>query len=106
MRGGGTGTNLAGIVYEPELTLGLPLEVSVGTALNALAHCAEALYVKGRSAEADKFAIAGARTIAATLPEVAANGADLAARAELLHGADDAGHALGLAGLGLGHAMA
>jgi maleylacetate reductase len=106
MRGGGTGPNLAGIVYEPELTLGLPLEVSVGTALNALAHCAEALYVKGRNAEADELAIAGARTIAEALPRVAANGADLDARTELLHGADDAGHALGLAGLGLGHAMA
>jgi maleylacetate reductase len=106
MRGGGTGTNLAGIVYDPELTLGLPLEVSVGTALNALAHCAEALYVKGRSAKADELAIAGARTIAAALPRVAANGSDLEARTELLHGADDAGHALGLAGLGLGHAMA
>jgi maleylacetate reductase len=106
MRGGGSGTNLAGIVYDPELTLRLPLAVSVGTALNALAHCAEALYVKGRNAKADELAIAGARTIAAALPRVAANGGDLDARTELLHGADDAGHALGLAGLGLGHAMA
>src|SRR5207302_2024800 len=39
MRGGGSGAKLAGIVYDPELTLGLPLEESVGTAMNALAHC-------------------------------------------------------------------
>ena len=32
------------VVYDPELTLELPRDVSVGTALNALAHSAEALY--------------------------------------------------------------
>jgi maleylacetate reductase len=106
MQGGGSGANLAGIVYEPELTLDLPLEVSVGTALNALAHCAEALYVEGRNPQADVLAVEGARTINETLPRVAADGHDRQARTKLLAGADVAGHALGLAGLGLGHAMA
>jgi maleylacetate reductase len=49
MRGGGAGANLAAIVYDPVLTLELPLAETVGTALNALAHCAEALYVQGRN---------------------------------------------------------
>jgi maleylacetate reductase len=106
MQGGGSGANLAGIVYEPELTLELPLEESVGTALNALAHCAEALYVKVRNHKADVLALEGARTINETLPRVAADGHDRQARTKLLAGADVAGHALGLAGLGLGHAMA
>jgi maleylacetate reductase len=106
MQGGGSGAILAGIVYEPELTLELPKGVSVGTALNALAHCAEALYVKGRNPEADVLALEGARTINETLPRVAADGHDRQARTKLLAGADVAGHALGLAGLGLGHAMA
>jgi len=106
MQGGGSGANLAGIVYEPELTLELPLEESVGTALNALAHCAEALYVKGRNHKADVLALEGARTINETLQRVAADGHDRQARTKLLAGADVAGHALGLAGLGLGHAMA
>ena len=106
MQGGGSGANLAGIVYEPELTLELPLEESVGTALNGLAHCAEALYVKGRNHKADVLALEGARTINETLPRVAADGHDRQARTKLLAGADVAGHALGLAGLGLGHAMA
>ena len=44
MVGGGGGANLAGIVYEPELTLDLPRPQSGGTAMNALAHCVEALY--------------------------------------------------------------
>jgi maleylacetate reductase len=106
MRGGGGGGNLAGIVYEPKLTLDLPRAESVGTALNALAHCAEALYVKGRNAEADDLALEGARTIARSLPRVADDRHDVEARTDLLAGAAAAGHALGLAGLGLGHAMA
>ena len=106
MQGGGSGANLAGIVYDPELTLTLPLEESVGTAMNALAHCAEALYVKGRNQEADALALEGARTINEALPQVAAFLDDRKARTRLLAGADAAGHALALAGLGLGHAMA
>jgi maleylacetate reductase len=106
MQGGGAGATLAGIVYDPELTLTLPLEESVGTAMNALAHCAEALYVKGRNQEADALALEGARTINEALPEVAAFLDDRKARTRLLAGADAAGHALALAGLGLGHAMA
>ncbi len=106
MTGGGAGAILAGIVYEPQLTLGLPRAESVGTALNALAHCAEALYVKGRNAEADGYALAGAKLIGEWLPGVAADGSNLDARTQLLRGADAAGHALALAGLGVGHAMA
>jgi maleylacetate reductase len=106
MHGGGSGANLAGIVYDPDLTLGLPLQESVGTAMNALAHCAEALYVEGRNQEADVLALEGARTINETLPRVVAFGEDRQARTKLLAGADVAGHALALAGLGLGHAMA
>ncbi len=103
---GGGGARVAGILYEPELTLGLPAGESGGTALNALAHTAEALYVEGRNDEADRHALAGARQIAAALPRVLADGADREARTELLEGAMDAGAALAGAGLGLGHAMA
>ena len=74
--------------------------------MNALAHTAEALYVKGRNAEADKEALEGARLIGASLPRVLADGDDREARRELLEGAMHAGAALGSAGLGLGHAMA
>ena len=106
MRGGGSGANLAGILYEPELTLGLPNEVTVGTSLNALAHSAEALYVKGRNPEGDREALAGARLISEWLPQVVERPADLEARRHLLEGAMHAGAALASAGLGLGHAMA
>ena len=106
MRGGGSGANLAGIVYEPELTLGLPKEVTVGTSLNALAHTAEALYVKGRNPEGDREALAGAKLISEWLPQVVERPNDLEGRRNLLEGAMHAGAALASAGLGLGHAMA
>ena len=106
MKGGGAGAHLAGIVYEPELTLGLSRDQSGGTALNALAHSAEALYVAGRNQEGDEHALEGARLIAASLPRVLEHGDDLGARTTLLRGAMEAGAALGSAGLGLGHAMA
>ena len=106
MRGGGGGAHLAGIVYDPDLTLDLPRDVSVGTALNALAHSAEALYHPARTPESDEAAIAGAELIAEALPEVAADGSDLEARTRLLRGAAAAGEALGRSGLCLGHAMA
>ena len=106
MRGGGTGANPAGIVYEPELTLELPPAESCGTALNALAHCAEALYVEGRNDEADRHALAGAGLIATWLPQVLDDGHDPAARRGLLEGASEGGAALGGSFLALGHAMA
>jgi alcohol dehydrogenase class IV len=106
MKGGGAGAHLAGIVYEPTLTLELPRDQSGGTALNALAHCAEALYVAGHNPEGDREALAGAKLIDEALPQVLADGHDLDARTRLLQGAQHAGAALGSAGLALGHAMA
>jgi maleylacetate reductase len=106
MRGGGSGAKLAGIVYEPELTIDLPKAETVGTSLNALAHTAEALYVKGRNEEGDREALAGAALISKWLPKVVDDGQDLEARRGLLEGAMHGGAALAAAGLGLGHALA
>jgi maleylacetate reductase len=106
MRGGGGGAQLAGIVYEPELTLDLPRDASVGTALNALAHSAEAHYHPARNEESDRAAGEGATLISTSLPEVAENGGEIGPRKTLLKGAAHAGEALALSGLCVGHAMA
>jgi maleylacetate reductase len=106
VKAGGGGARLAGIVYEPELTLGLPPGETGGTALNALAHSAEALYVEGRNDEADEHALEGAKLISASLPLVLADGDYVEGRRRLLEGAMHAGAALAGAGLGLAHAMA
>jgi maleylacetate reductase len=99
--GGGGGARLAGIVYDPELTLDLPPAESGGTAMNALAHCIEALY-EGDLDVADR----GAAGIDRWLPRVLEDGRDLEARTGLLESASDAGQALAERGLFLAHAMA
>jgi maleylacetate reductase len=106
MRGGGAGAQLGAAVYEPELTLSLPRAETVGTALNGLAHSAEALYVQGHNPEADEHALTGARLIGEWLPRVVDAPQDLGARTKLLEGAMHAGMALGRSMLALGHAMA
>jgi maleylacetate reductase len=106
MRGGGSGAQLAAAVYEPNLTLSLPRAETVGTAMNALAHCAEALYVQGHNPEADEHALKGARLIGQWLPRVVDDPEDLLGRTRLLEGAMHAGMALGGSMLALGHAMA
>ncbi len=105
-KGGGGGAHLSGIVYEPKLTLDLPRAESAGTAMNALAHCAEALYVRNRNEDADRHALAGAALISGFLPQVLEDGQGLEARTRLLEGASEAGAALAGSGLALGHAMA
>ncbi len=106
MRGGGGGARPTAIVYEPQLTLDLPSETTVGTAMNALAHCAEALYAQGHNQAADEDALAGAVLIAEWLPRVVAEPTDLQARTELLRGAAHGGAALAGSNLALAHAMA
>jgi maleylacetate reductase len=106
MRGGGGGARPTAIVYEPGLTLELPAETTVGTAMNALAHCAEALYAREHNPAADEHALAGARLIAEWLPRVVATPHDPEARTELLRGACHGGAALAGSMLALAHAMA
>jgi maleylacetate reductase len=101
LKTGGSGARTEAIVYEPRLTLGLPVEETVGTALNALAHAAEALYARHSD-----DAVTGARLIGSQLGAVVADGDDLAARTALLEGAMHAGRALAERGLFLAHAMA
>jgi alcohol dehydrogenase class IV len=106
MVGGGGGARLAAIVYDPSLTLDLDRQTTVGTAMNALAHCAEALYTRGQTPVADRHALEGARSIAEFVPRVVDEPTNLDFRRSLLEGAAHAGEALGIAGLALGHAMA
>jgi maleylacetate reductase len=99
--GGGGGARPAAIVYDPELTLDLPCAESGGTAMNALAHCVEALY-----AGELEVARRGAAGIDRWLPQVLEDGGDLEARTGLLRAAGDAGQALAERGLFLAHALA
>ena len=93
-------------VYDPLLTLELSVEHTVGTAMNSLAHCVEALYVPQRSERGDRHAFCGAATIGYALPLVVADPRSVYARSRLLEGAMRAALALGETSLAFGHALA
>ncbi len=93
------------VVYDPELTLALPPDLTGTTAVNALAHCFEALYSTARNPLSPAAALGGLRAIAGALPRAHAAGDDLAARAELLAGAHLAGAALASVAMGLHHGL-
>lgn len=93
-------------LYDPELTLGLPLADTVGTTMNALAHCAEAFYHPAATPRAARHAETGATAISYALPLVVDDLQGIYGRTRLLEGAMRAALALADSGLCLAHAMA
>jgi alcohol dehydrogenase class IV len=91
------------VVYDPELTVTLPRELSVASGLNALAHCVEAFWAPGRNPVSSAVAREGIEHLNAGLPVVAGEPADLSGRTDLLLGAYLAGAAFAVAGSGLHH---
>jgi maleylacetate reductase len=94
------------VIYDPELTVTLPPALSAASGMNALAHCAEALWVPAATPVTDAIAEEGIRALAASLPRVVEAPGDLAARSQALLGAHLAGAALAAAGTGLHHKLA
>ncbi len=93
------------VVYDPELTLTLPADVSAASGMNALAHLVEALYSPGVSPLTVLTAEEGVRALARGLLGVAADPRDLGARSDALYGAWLAGWCLGVSGMGVHHAI-
>jgi len=93
------------IVYDPDLTLALPAAVSASSAMNAMAHCVEGLWVPDRTPYLEALATDAARRFGAYLPRVIADGNDREARGECLIAAWLAGVVLA-AGTGLQHKLA
>jgi maleylacetate reductase len=91
------------VVYDPELTVELPLDVTAPSAFNALAHCVEALYGPGANPITSLMAEDAIRAIASALPHAAHDLRDLDARSDLLYGAYLAGAALAVVGMALHH---
>ncbi|MEV6196941.1 maleylacetate reductase [Streptomyces sp. NPDC051920] len=93
------------VVYDPDLTLGLPVPLSVTSGVNALAHAVEALYAPDASPLVSLMAEEGVRAMAGALPGVAADPADPQARARALYGAWLCGSCLGATTMGLHHKL-
>lgn len=93
------------VIYDPELTIGLPPSVSAASAMNALAHCIDAVVVATCSPIMALAAAEGARAIKASISRVVKNPGDLEARSEALFGAYLGGAAL-TGGFALQHGVA
>ncbi|WP_327312066.1 maleylacetate reductase [Streptomyces sp. NBC_01235] len=91
------------VVYDPELTLRLPVDVSVTSGFNAVAHAVEALYAPNASPIVSLMAEEGVRSMAAALPAIAADPGDVRARTDALHGAWLCGACLGATTMSLHH---
>jgi alcohol dehydrogenase class IV len=93
------------VVYDAELSLSLPRAASASSALNALAHCIDAVYLPSLSPLLAPAAVEGARIVTATLPALLADPADLRVRNDMLYGAYLSGAAL-TGGFGIQHGIA
>jgi maleylacetate reductase len=93
------------VIYDPELTLSLPLAMTVTSAFNAIAHAAEGLYAPDVNPVIALMAEEGIRASAASLPPLQTDPRDLGARSDALYGAWLCGTVLGAITMGLHHKL-
>lgn len=93
------------ILYDSELVTTLPVAMTVTSALNAMAHAAEALYATERTAETTAMAVQGLKAFVDGLPKVLKDPSDLAAREATQRGAWACGTVLGQVGMALHHKL-
>jgi len=75
------------VIADPELTVGMPRFITVGTGFDALAHCIEAYCAPGYHPMADGIAVEGIRLAMENLPKVAAKPDDIEARGHMMSAA-------------------
>jgi len=93
------------VIYDPVLTLTLPVALSVTSGMNAIAHAAEGLYAQDSNPVMDLMAEEGIRAIAQALPGIRRSADDMDARGEALYGAWLCGTVLGNVGMALHHKL-
>jgi alcohol dehydrogenase class IV len=93
------------VIADPELTLGLPANLTAWTGIDALSHSLEALCAPGFHPLADGIATEAIRLIHRWLPVAVEDGSNLTARAKMLAAASMGAIAF-QKGLGAMHALA
>jgi maleylacetate reductase len=93
------------VIYDPNLTVGLPAKVSGPSGMNAIAHCVEALYAENANPITSLMAAEGLRALARALPVVVKEPENIEARGDALYGAWLAGAALGAVSMGIHHKL-
>ncbi|MBB6097186.1 alcohol dehydrogenase class IV [Deinobacterium chartae] len=94
------------VLYDPQLTVSLPVALSVASGINALAHAVEALYAFDGNPVTSLLAEEAVRALGRGLPQVASAPGDLTAREAALYGAWLAGTALASVSMALQHKLA
>jgi alcohol dehydrogenase class IV len=93
------------VIYDPELTLSLPVGLSATSGMNAIAHAVEALYAVDANPIISMIAEEGIRALAAGLPAAVAAPRDIKARSDALYGAWLCGVALNGSAMALHHKL-
>ncbi|MES2945232.1 MAG: maleylacetate reductase [Pseudomonadota bacterium] len=93
------------VIYDPELSLSLPVPLSITSGINAIAHAVEGLYAQDSNPIMDLMAEEGIRALAQALPAIHKNGADVQARGNALYGAWLCGSVLGNVSMALHHKL-
>jgi maleylacetate reductase len=93
------------VIYDPNLTLGLPVGMSVTSGMNAIAHAVEGLYAQDSNPIMSMMAEEGIRAVAEGLPKIRQSPRDLEARSNCLYGAWLCGAVLGNVGMALHHKL-
>jgi len=93
------------VIYDPGLTLELPVRLSATSGMNAIAHAVEGLYAQDANPVSSMMAEEGIRALAAGLPRVVAAPGDLEGRSRSLYGAWLCGAVLGTVGMALHHKL-
>ena len=93
------------VIYDPELSLGLPFAITVASSINAIAHAAEGLYAPDGNPVVDVLAEEGVRTAAGALPRLQRDPRDVEARGDALVGAWLCGTVMGSITVGLHHKL-
>lgn len=91
------------IVYDPELSVSLPVGLGVASGLNAMAHCVDSLWAPRANPILSAMATEGIRALAPALRGIVADGSDLDARGGCLYGAYLSASTFAGAGSGLHH---
>lgn len=93
------------VIYDPELTLGLPASLSATSGMNAVAHGMEAVYAPDATPVTTLLATTGLSALANALPRVVDTPSDLDARTDAFYGAWLSGWVLGATSMGLHHTL-
>jgi alcohol dehydrogenase class IV len=93
------------VIYDPDLTLGLPVPMSVSSGLNAMAHAVEGLYAQDANPVMSLMAVEGIRGLQSALPAIVRMPQDIEARSEALYGSWLCGAVLGAVGMSLHHKL-